>query len=309
MFASTLFADEADVRDFERQIEALMRAGQADEAAVIVAAALGELAREGQPLAALCLAVQLDDTTLAGWDGLAERLAELDAAGAAITAIGIDLSWPGHVGLEPDAAGILEPYLETSYYSDTAFAFSTSTRAAILDGYGNGSGAWVGGFEDIDNLIELRGLGEVYGAVVPLVEQLRHTSDGDPLEADAMRIGAVFVAVQVHRAVRQAIATHGLPRALAVIVGSNESYPFLDAPVMSAEESAEFVRSPAPVEASASDHAHETLVALLPQEPEHPSGASLRQRFQAAQPANDEAETGAASAGAPRSMLRRLLRR
>ena len=55
--------------------------------------------------------------------------------------------------------------------------------------------------------------------------------------------------------------------------------------------------------------AHETLVALLPQEPEHPSGASLRQRLQAAQPANDEAETGAASAGAPRSMLRRLLRR
>ena len=309
MFASTLFADDADVRDFEQQIEALMRAGQADEAAVIVAAALGELACEGQPLAALCLATRDEDITLAGWERLVERIAELDAAGRAISAIGIDLSWPGHVGLEPDAAGRLEPYLETNYYSDTAFAFSTSTRQALLEGYGEGSGDWTGGFEDIDNLIELRGLGQVYGAVAPLVERLRDTSSDDPLEADAMRLGAVFVAVQVHQAVRRVIATHGLPRALAVIVGSNESYPFFDAPVMSADESAEFVRSPAPVEASPADSAHETLAPLPPQEPQHPSGASLRQRFHAGQPANDEAEASAASAGAPRGMLRRLLRR
>lgn len=331
MFASTLFADEADVRDFERQIEALMRAGQADEAAAIVAAALGELARAGQPLASLCLATRDEAVTLAGWERLAERIAELDAAGATITAIGIDMSWPGHVGLEPDAAGLLEPCLETSYYSDTAFAFSTSTRAEILDGYGAGPGAWTGGFEDIDYLIESRGLGEVYGAVAPLVERLRHTSGGDPLEADAMRLGAVFVAVQVHRAVRRAIASQGLPRELAVIVGSNESYPFLSAPVTSAEQSGEFIRSPAPTEAPPAEDTPETLVPLLsqeprteppsvedapealvpllPQEPQHPSGATLRQRINALQPANDEAEASLADAGAPRGLLRRLLRR
>lgn len=309
MFASTLFADDADVRDFERQIEALMRAGQADQAAVIVAAALGELAREGQPLAALCLATRDEAIRLAGWDRLAERIAGLDAAGRTISAIGVDLSWPGHVGLEPDAAGILEPYLETSYYSDTAFAFSTSTREALIEGYGNGSGAWTGGFEDIDNLIEVRGLGEVYGAVAPLVERLRHTSGGDPLEADAMRLGAVFVAVQVHRAVRRVIESQGLPRALAVIAGSNESYPFLSAPVMSADECVDFVRSPAEIEALPAEDAPETLVPLLPQEPQHPSGASLRQRFHAGQPANDEAEASPAAAVAPGGMLRRLLRR
>ena len=309
MFASTLFADEADVRDFERQIEALMRAGQGDDAAVIVAAALGELGREGQPLAALCLALQLEDITLAGWDRLAERFAELDEAGPAISAIGIDLSWPGHVGLEPDTTGQLEPYLETSYYSDAAYAFSTSTRHALLEGYGEGSGKWTGAFEDIDNLIESRGFGQVYGAVAPLVERLRAAPGDDPLEADAMRIGAVFVAVRVHQAVRRAIATQGLPRALAVIVGSNESYPFLNAPVVSSDESADFVRSIAPVDVPPSDNACETLMPMLPEEPQHLSGAALRQRFHGSEPANDGAESSDVSAGAPRGMLRRLLRR
>ena len=168
MFASSLFADEADVRDFERQIEALMRGGQADEAAAIVAAALGELAREGQPLAALCLASRIDDIELEGWDRLAERIARLDEAGPAITAIGIDLGWPGHVGLERDAAGRLGPLLETSYYSDAGFPFSSSNRQALLDlPYVEDSRA------QVDLNVVANGLGEII--------EVQGTAEGAPM--------------------------------------------------------------------------------------------------------------------------------
>ena len=211
MFASMLFADEDDVRDFDRQVEALMRAGRVGEAAAIVEAALGELAREGQAVAELCLASRFEDIDLAGWDRLAERLAGLDEGGKPITALGIDIGWPGQAGHEPDAAERLEPRLETNYYSDAAFPFSTSAREALLGGYGESGALWTGGFEDIDTLVELRGLGQVHGAVAPLVERMRDLPGDDPLEADAMRLGAMFVAVRVHQAVRRTIAKKAFP--------------------------------------------------------------------------------------------------
>lgn len=272
MFASTLFADEADVRDFERQVETLMRAGQADEAAAIVVAALGELADAGQTLAQLCIALRVEDIELLGWDRLAEKIARLDKPGLPITAIGIDLSWPGHVGLEPDADGRLEPYLETSFYSDTAFAFSTSSREDLLGGYGTAAAKWTGCFDDIDNLIESRGLGMAYGGVMPLVERLRGMPGDDPGESDTMRLGAIFIAVRLHQAVRRAIAIDGLPRPLAVLVGSNESYPFFAAPVIAVPECEAVgpVRQPTELATSASE---------FPEGEKTLSGPDLRRRL------------------------------
>src|SRR3546814_3744173 len=45
-----------------------------------------------------------------------------------------------------------------------------------------------------------------------------------------------YIAVLVHLAVRDTALERGLPRRLAVLVGSNESYPFFDAPVIPATE-------------------------------------------------------------------------
>lgn len=56
--------------------------------------------------------------------------------GTAITALGIDFSWLGHVGRKPGAAGHLAPCIETSYYADlTKIALATVSRADILTGY------------------------------------------------------------------------------------------------------------------------------------------------------------------------------
>jgi hypothetical protein len=242
MFASTLFADENDVRDFDLQIQKLLRDGRADEAAAIIEAALGELGDAGHPVVALCRSCPVEGIAIAGWEALAPRIAGLEAAGAPVTALGIDVSWPGHSGTEPDGEGYLEPILETNFYTDGAFAFSPKNRAALLEGYGPHGAEWQGRMAEIDTLLSLRGLGEVYGAVFPLVEHVCATPEPEALEADAMRLGAAFVAVRVHQAVSRAIVRDGLPRAMAVIVGSNESYPFYDAPVVSADESSDFVR-------------------------------------------------------------------
>ena len=242
MFASTLFADENDVRDFDLQIQNLLRLGRADEAAAILEAALGELDQGGHRVAQLCLACPVEGIEITGWDALAARIAGLDRPGAPITGLGIDISWPGHVGLEPDTDGCLAPHIETNYYSDNAFAFTSAGRDALLAGYGPYGAEWQGGMAEIDTLLGVSGLDRVYGEVYPLVENVPANPDPDPLDADAMRLGAAFVAVQLYQAVTRAIRLQGLPRPLAVIVGSNESYPFYDAPVVSAAESQECVR-------------------------------------------------------------------
>lgn len=244
MFASTLFADESDVRDFDLQIQNLLRIGQADEAAEIIETALRTFGEDSHPVVPLCLACPVEAIEIVGWDALAARIAELDTPDAPILALGVDLSWPGHIGLEPDQDGCLEPNLETNFYTESAFPFGGASREALLRGYGSYGAEWQGGMAEIDTLLSVRGLGQVYGMVYPLVGTVLATAEPDPLDADAMRLGAAFVAVRVHQAVASAVRLHGLPRPLAVIVGSNESYPFYDAPVFSTLEAADLAAAP-----------------------------------------------------------------
>lgn len=338
MFASTLFADDNDVRDFDLQIQNLLRLDRADEAAAILETALGELDRTGHRLAESCLACPVAGIEITGWDALAARIAGLDRFGAPITALGIDISWPGHVGLEPDTDGCLAPHLETNYYSDSAFPFTTAGRDALLAGYGPYGAEWQGGMAEIDTLLGTSGLEHLYGAIFPLVESVAADPDPEPLDADAMRLGAAFVAVRLHQAVARAIRLHGLPRPLAVIVGSNESYPFYDAPVVDIGESRTFVRAaPEPVTTDAAptgattgdDGADELRLEeplAIDDEPQidepvdavaaddngdddhvvQISGASLRHRLVQQQAAGNPASQPAAAAG---GLLRRLFAR
>lgn len=244
MFASTLFADENDVSDFDRQIQNLLRIGRADEAAAILETALGELGKAGHPVAAHCLACPIESVEIVGWDALAKRIADLDRPHAPIAALGIDICRTGHNRLEPDADGCLAPLLETNYYTDTAFPFTTASLDALLGGYGPSGAEWQGTMTEIDKLLAVRGLDRIYGLVFPLVESIATNPEPEPLESDAMRLGSAFVAVRLHQAVARAIRQHGLPRSLVVIVGSNESYPFYDAPVFDFRGSRQFVIVP-----------------------------------------------------------------
>lgn len=240
MFASTLFADENDVRDFDMQIQNLLRNGRADEAAAILETALGELGANRHPVAELCGTCPVSEVKIVGWDALAARIAELDTPDAPITGLGIGIEAHGHCEREPDPGASFEPRLETSFYHDGAFPLAISDRAALVEGYGPHGAGWQGGLADIDTLLGVQGLGALYGLVRPLVETTDSTTEPDPLDADAMRLGAAFIAVRLHQAVARAVRLHGLPRPLAVIVGSNETYPFYDAPVFSTAEAQDF---------------------------------------------------------------------
>ncbi|MFM7349467.1 MAG: hypothetical protein ACKO01_08250, partial [Erythrobacter sp.] len=180
---------------------------------------------------------------LAGWDAVAATIArEERASGNPITALGIDFSAACHVGLEPDEDGAAAPHLETNYYDDLSnLVFSTASREDILAGYSDYGSEWAGCFAEIDNALKVEGLSALYGAVLGAAQD----RDRDDLAGDAYVLAASASAILLHLAVKRHIAERGLPQPMAVLVGSNEDYPFFDAPVVSLGE-ARALMPPAP---------------------------------------------------------------
>jgi hypothetical protein len=82
----------------------------------------------------------------------------------------------------------------------------------------------------------------LYGAV----QQAGRSRGGDNAEGDAHALAAAIAAILLHLAVKRTIEQRGLPRRLAVIVGSNEDYPFFDAPVVTYDEGAQGDDLPVP---------------------------------------------------------------
>lgn len=229
MFASNLFRDETELRQFLADVEQDLRHGRPQDAVERVDFALGVLDEFGHPIAAMCRAYPASAIRIHGWDKLASRLASLDGPDQPITAISIDLSVHGEAHADSDDA--FAPYLETNFYSDNAFPFSTADRITLCAGYGNSYSDWQGNFEDIDNTIHISGIGRLNFAIDAL-----DSGAEDPLIADAIVFAVAYRAVAIHQAVRMMIEANGLPRPLTVIVGSNGSDPFFDAPVITATE-------------------------------------------------------------------------
>lgn len=221
-------------REFLRAIEDQLREGNADSAAATLRSLLPDVAGDGLPLPAGFLSVTPDDVVIDGWEMFADRMTVHDRPKRPISAISIDISWPGHLGIEPDERGRLDPIIETSYFSDASFPFSKCDREGILQGYRNGTSAWHGEFEEIDDTIEVRGIETLYGALVSLELLITRTNDATDHQRLAYMIGSAYIAVLVHQAVRDVALLKGLPRPLAVFVGSNEAYPCFEAPVISA---------------------------------------------------------------------------
>ena len=231
-----MFPDEATAHGFLDAVESMLREGAVAEADRELASAVAALIAAGHPVGGLCDDATLGSITISGWSLLEERCARIDRAGAPVTAVGIDLSCHGDE--RPDEQGRIEPYLETSFYSDNPFAFSTSDRATLLAALADPSESWKGCFAEIDGTIEVHGLGGLNHALIDLHERCRAQAgnQADPLDHDALLIGEAFQALRIHQAVRAEIERSGLPRALAIIVGSNESRPFFEAPVITAPE-------------------------------------------------------------------------
>lgn len=229
MGGTSIFGSIAARDTFLKELEALMRSGEPEIALGKARERLAGVSGANQRLLTLAMETNAQDISLKGWHELGGRLEELDAAHEPVTALGIDFSWPGHTGGTPDASGKLVPNIETNYYSDLAtLAFSAADRPTLLSGYSTYGSEWQGTFVDLDSLITVDGLDKLYGAV-----QLASSDAGkDDAEGDAYALAAAITAILLHLATKHTIEQRGLPRKLAVIVGSNEDFPFFDAPVV-----------------------------------------------------------------------------
>jgi hypothetical protein len=223
-----LTIDELSDREFCSEIEVLLRVGKADEAAGRLKTLLTGFCGSGHPLPARFLTVHPRDLDLVGWRDLTGRVKECEQNGKTISAIEIDFSSPSHFAVSPDQNGHLNPCIETMFFCDDIWPFSTSDRAGLLAGYSQSGSEWQGNFEDIDNTISIEGIADLYGATF----LLRHAATTETRQA--RMLGACYVAVLVHLAIRDFAPRDVLPRPMAVIVGSNEDYPYFSAPAFAA---------------------------------------------------------------------------
>jgi hypothetical protein len=229
------FADASEQRDLCRRLEAMLRDGEAPAALALVRQGLEALADQELAIVDIALATRPEALAISGWDKVAATLAREEAGGKRITMIGIDLTGSCREGIIPAVGDEVPPYLETSYFEDVPeIAFSTASRAQIRAAYADYGAPWAGCFAEIDGAVEIAGLSRLYSAVVN-AKAAGHR-DREDAEGDAYVLASCAAAILLHLAVRQHIAAHGLPRPMAFLVGSNEDFPYFDAPVVSVDE-------------------------------------------------------------------------
>lgn len=215
---------------FRLAIEAMLREGGADEAARILKTELSWLSGGDSPLPGSFGLISATDLEVTGWERLIERIGELDGPGDPITAVGIDIC-----GMQAGLGNTPQLAFETTYYTDQAWGFSHADRAGICAGYEGAANAWQGAFEDIDDTLRVIGLDDL-NAVIAALEHHCRSGQATIEERQAFVVGACYLAVLIHQAVRDKVAAEGLPRAMAVLVGSNEAYPWLEAPAATARD-------------------------------------------------------------------------
>lgn len=228
--------DGLDENDFRRSIENMLRHGEADGAASKLRALIEPYAGEDRILPSRFLTVSSDDLAVAGWDRLEERIGRYDRPNRRISALSITVTEPEEAEARPDGAGKLAPCVETGYFSDEAYPFSDAGRGDLLEGYSLYGCEWQGDCEETDRSLSVEGVDDLYGAVARLEAKLLASNEPSPQEIQAGSLGACYLAVLVHQAVRDTVHRNGLPRPLCIMAGSNGVYPFFDAPVVSSEE-------------------------------------------------------------------------
>ena len=234
----TITIDGLDENDFRRSIETMLRNGDADDAASKLRALLAPYSGPDKLLSERFLTVSPQDVSLAGWQDLRARIGKYDRPEHLISALRIAVTDPDPEApsTAPDASGRFSPSIETSYFSDDSFPFSDADRNDLLDGYSMDDSAWQGDFEAADSAVKVEGIDDLYGSIAAIEARVMQSDEPDGDEIRAGSLGACFLAVLVHQAVRETVRKEGLPRALCVLAGNDGVYPFFDAPVLASDE-------------------------------------------------------------------------
>jgi hypothetical protein len=233
----TITIDGLDEHEFRHGIEDMLRADEAGQAIEKLRDLLKPYAGYGEILPPRFLEVQPADVTFGGWSKLANRLPHHDRPGYSITAIGVVLSDSRALGGPGPENGRLAPFVKTFYFSDDAYPFTNASRDDLLDGYSRDGFGWQGDYQATDATLSIKGIDELYGAVVELEDRLMASHSPSEDEIRAGTIGACFLAALIHQSLRDTIRKNGLPRPLCVLAACDGVYPFFDAPVVGQDES------------------------------------------------------------------------
>ena len=243
---ASITIDGLDEEVFRRNIEAMLRVGEADRAAAKLRALIEPHAGEGKTLPARFLTVSAADIEIVGWDELGEQLARNDRPRHRISALTIavadaealDLEPPFNAPTAPKKAAPT-PLIATSHYTDEAFPFSDSGMGDLLDGYTFYGCEWHGSSAHMDLSLSLAGIGDLYEAVAALEAELIACKAPKVDQIRAGSLASCYLAVLLYQAVRDTIKTKGVPRALCVTAGNEGVYPYFDAPVIGSAECVE----------------------------------------------------------------------
>lgn len=239
---------------FRHSIETMLREGRADEAARRLKVMLSDHCGENRALPGNFLRLSLREIAFAGWHLIAETISELDQAGEPVSAIAFDLNLepfaplPGH-----------EPSIDTFFYFDNAWPFSECDRSALLEGFDDRGPVWQSEHADTNSgIIAISGLAEASAALASLKRTIDEDAADKRQAADAWMLGACYLSVLFHIAVRDMVLSGGLPRPMAVLAGNDHCYPNFSAPVLAARVQApagdefllslKFADEPEPVE-------------------------------------------------------------
>ena len=222
--------------DFRNSIEDMLRLDQVDEAIARLRGLLESCVGEGKVLPARFLKVSCEDLVIAGWHRLADRLCDHDRPSRPISAIGVTLADPRVLGGSRATGGWLSPFLKTFYFSDDAYPFSDASRDDLLDGYSRDGFEWQGDYQATDATLSIKGIDDLYGAIIALEDRLLDNPNPPPEEIRAGTIGACYLATLIHQALRETIRMKGLPRPLCILAACDGDYPFFDAPVAGNDE-------------------------------------------------------------------------
>ena len=226
--------------DFRLSIEDMLRLNQVDEAIERLRGLLEGCVGDGQGgegvLPPRFLQVTADYIEIGGWNRLADRLCDHDRARHPISAIGVTLADYRALGGPGIRDGRLAPFIKTFYFNDDGYPFSEATRSDLLDGYSRDGFEWQGDYQATDATLSVRGIDDLYGAIVELEDRLLASPDPGEAEIRAGTIGACYVAALIHQALRDTIRRKGLPRPLCVFSACDGVYPFFDAPVAGSDE-------------------------------------------------------------------------
>lgn len=222
--------------DFRHSIEDMLRLDQVDEAVARLRDLLAASGAVGTVLPARFLDVTAQDLEIGGWQRLDDRLLDHDRPNFPITAIGVTLADATTLGGPGPSEGKLAPFIKTFYFSDEAYPFKEATRDDLLDGYSRDGFELQGDYRATDATLSVKGIDDLYGAIVELETRLFDTPEPDPDEIRAGAIGSCLLAALIHQALRDTIRARGLPRTLCVFAACDGVYPFFDAPVAGVDE-------------------------------------------------------------------------